>query len=66
MPGLSGGDTYDGLKLINQKVKVMLSTGYSISEQAKKIMEKGCQALIQKPFPMDDLSKKIREVLDKN
>jgi two-component system, cell cycle sensor histidine kinase and response regulator CckA len=64
MPGLSGGETYDALKLINPEVKVILSTGYSISDQAKKIMERGCQSLIQKPFRMDDLSQKIREVLD--
>jgi two-component system, cell cycle sensor histidine kinase and response regulator CckA len=43
----------------------MLSTGYSISEQAKKIMAKGCQALIQKPFRIDDLSQKVKEVLEK-
>jgi PAS domain S-box-containing protein len=64
MPGLSGGDTYDALKLIDPEVKVMLSTGYSVSEQAKKIMDKGCQALIQKPFLINDLSQKIKEVLD--
>jgi hypothetical protein len=41
-----------------------LSTGYSISDQAKKIMDRGCQALIQKLFRVADLSQKIREVLD--
>jgi two-component system cell cycle sensor histidine kinase/response regulator CckA len=64
MPGLSGAETYEGLKLINPEVKVILSTGYSISEQAKKIMNSGCHALIQKPFRIADLSQKIREVLD--
>jgi two-component system, cell cycle sensor histidine kinase and response regulator CckA len=64
MPGLSGSETFDELKLINSEVKVILSTGYSISDQAKKIMASGCQALIQKPFRVADLSQKIREVLD--
>ena len=64
MPGLSGSETYDELKLINPEVKVLLSTGYSASDQAKKIMDSGCQALIQKPFRIADISKKIREVLD--
>jgi CheY-like chemotaxis protein len=63
MPGLSGDETFDGLKLINPQVKVILSTGYAISEQAKKIMEKGCQALIQKPFKIEDLFRKVREVI---
>jgi two-component system, cell cycle sensor histidine kinase and response regulator CckA len=64
MPGCSGGETFDALRLLDPEVKVMLSTGYSICDQTKKIMEKGCQAFIQKPFRMDDLSRKIREVLD--
>jgi len=63
MPGLSGSETYEELKLINPQVKVMVSTGYSVSEQAKKIMEKGCQAIIQKPFRLEDLSQKVREVI---
>ncbi|NTW76791.1 MAG: response regulator [Syntrophaceae bacterium] len=65
MPGLSGNETFDGLKLINPKVKVLLSSGYVTGNQAKEIMEKGCQAFIQKPFRMEEFSQKIREVLDK-
>jgi CheY-like chemotaxis protein len=33
MPGLSGSDTYDALKLIDPEVKVMLSTGYRLQHQ---------------------------------
>jgi CheY-like chemotaxis protein len=65
MPVLSGSETFDALKRMDPNVRVMLSTGYSASDHAKKIMEKGCQAFIQKPFRIDDLSQKIREVLDK-
>ncbi|MEQ8162121.1 MAG: ATP-binding protein [Smithellaceae bacterium] len=65
MPGLSGNETFDGLKLIHPKVKVLLSSGYVTGNQAKIIMEKGCQAFIQKPFRMEEFSRKIREVLDK-
>jgi DNA-binding NtrC family response regulator len=66
MPGLSGGATFDALRLIDPEVRVMLSSGYVVSNEAKKIMEKGCQAFIQKPFRMEELSRKIREVLDRN
>lgn len=64
MPGLSGSETFDQLKLINPEVRVMLATGYSINNQAKKIMEKGCRVFIQKPFHIEELSQKLREVLD--
>jgi CheY-like chemotaxis protein len=63
MPGFSGGETFDSLKSINPEVEVMLSTGYIISDQIKSLMSKGCRGFIQKPFRMEELSEKIREVL---
>jgi len=65
MPDLGGGDTYDELVKIDPDVRVLLSSGYSIDGQASEILERGCDGFIQKPFNMSDLSKKIREILDK-
>ena len=64
MPGMSGGETYDAIKKINPDIKVILSSGYSLEGQATKILERGCNGFIQKPFNVSDLSRKIREVLD--
>ncbi|MRR15415.1 MAG: PAS domain S-box protein [Deltaproteobacteria bacterium] len=64
MPGLNGAETYNQLKAINPHVKVILSTGYSGSEEAQRILDTGCSGLIQKPFRIEDLSQKIREILD--
>jgi two-component system cell cycle sensor histidine kinase/response regulator CckA len=66
MPEMGGGETYDKLKEINPDIKVLLSSGYSIDGQATEILERGCNGFIQKPFNMADLSKKIREILDKD
>jgi len=65
MPEMSGGDTYDRLKEINPDIKGLLSSGYSIDGQATDILKRGCNGFIQKPFNISALSKKIREVLDK-
>jgi two-component system cell cycle sensor histidine kinase/response regulator CckA len=65
MPAMSGGKTYDRLKKINPGVKVILSSGYSLNGQASGILERGCCGFIQKPFNVNELSKKIREVLEK-
>ncbi len=65
MPEMSGGDTYDRLKEINPEIKGLLSSGYSIDGQATDILKRGCNGFIQKPFNISALSKKIREVLDK-
>ncbi|MCX5856403.1 MAG: PAS domain S-box protein [Deltaproteobacteria bacterium] len=63
MPGMSGGDTFDRLKAINPQIRVILSTGYSLTGQAREIMARGCRGFIQKPFRIETLSQKIREVL---
>ncbi|MCK4729668.1 MAG: response regulator [Desulfobacterales bacterium] len=65
MPRMGGGEAYDRMKEINPNVKVLLSSGYSIESQAKEILARGCDAFIQKPFGMQDLSVRIREILDK-
>ena len=64
MPGVGGGEVYDRIKAISPNVKVLLSSGYSIEGQAEKILKRGCDGFIQKPFNIKDLSKKIREILN--
>ncbi len=63
LPEMGGGDIFDTLKKINPKIKVILSSGYSINGEAAEIMERGCDGFIQKPFKMEELSRKLREVL---
>ncbi len=63
MPDMGGGETYDTIKKIDSEVKVLLSSGYSLSGQASEILDRGCNGFIQKPFNMRTLSQKIREVL---
>jgi two-component system, cell cycle sensor histidine kinase and response regulator CckA len=64
MPDLSGKETFSALLRMSPSVKVLLSSGYSLDDQAREIMEIGCRGFIQKPFTMMELSKKIRSVLD--
>ena len=65
MPGMSGGETFDRLKEINPEIKVLLSSGYSINGQASKILERGCDGFIQKPFNLIQLSDKIQGIIVK-
>jgi PAS domain S-box-containing protein len=64
MPVMDGAETYDILKGKNPDIKVLLSSGYGINGQATKIMDRGCNGFIQKPFNIRTLSKKIRDVLE--
>jgi len=63
MPDLSGGKTYDKLKEIDTDVKVLLSSGYCITDEAQKILDRGCSGFIQKPFSISDLANKINAIL---
>ncbi len=66
MPGSSGGEIYDRMKEINPKVKVLLSSGYNIDGEAEAILKRGCDGFIQKPFSLQQVSQKIRMVLEKD
>jgi two-component system cell cycle sensor histidine kinase/response regulator CckA len=64
MPGMDGSQTFDLIRDINPSIPVLLSSGYSLNGQANKIMRKGCNGFIQKPFLITQLSKKIGQILD--
>ena len=66
MPGLEAGDIYDKLRALNPDVKVLLSSGYSLDQKAKAILERGCSGFIQKPFNMKILEEKIEEIKGKD
>jgi two-component system cell cycle sensor histidine kinase/response regulator CckA len=65
MPGMGGGEAFDKLKAIDPSVRVLLSSGYSLNGQAARIMRRGCDGFIQKPFNLEQISKKLREILEK-
>ncbi len=65
MPGMGGGEVYERLKEIDTNVKVLLSSGYSINGQAAEILNRGCDGFIQKPFKLNELSYKLREIISK-
>ena len=64
MPGRSGGETFDRLLQLHPGVRVVLASGYSVNGQAREILDRGCRGFIQKPFHLEKLSRKLREVLD--
>ncbi len=64
MPGLNGADVFRALKMINPEVKVILASGYIMNKQIAAVLEQGCRAFMPKPFRLEDLSIKVREVLD--
>jgi nitrogen-specific signal transduction histidine kinase/CheY-like chemotaxis protein len=64
MPEMGGRETFDLLKEIDPEIKVLLSSGYSLTRQAEEMLACGCKDFIQKPFDMNRLSQKIRRIID--
>jgi PAS domain S-box-containing protein len=64
MPDMDGGVVFDEIRNIDPEIKVILSSGYSENGKVNEVMKRGCNGFIQKPFNMNQLSQKIREVLD--
>ncbi|HHP7236310.1 MAG TPA: response regulator [Desulfobacterales bacterium] len=63
MPGMSGGEVYRRLKQIQPAAKVLISSGVDISGEVAELLQNGCDGFIQKPYRMESLSKKVRQVL---
>jgi PAS domain S-box-containing protein len=65
MPDMGGGQVYEKIKTINPAIKVLLASGYSVDGQAIELLERGCDGFIQKPFTMEELSAKIKLIMEK-
>jgi PAS domain S-box-containing protein len=64
MPEMSGEEIYKKIRQMNPEVKILLASGYSIDGKASQILRYGCNGFIQKPFNIEELSRKLRELLD--
>ncbi len=63
MPNLNGEEVFEELRRRDPDVKVILSSGYDEWDTTRSFEEKGLAGFIQKPYRVDDLIEKIREVL---
>ncbi|MBU4486149.1 MAG: response regulator, partial [Candidatus Delongbacteria bacterium] len=66
LPGMDGSKIFTELKKINPKVKVLISSGYSMSKKVEELLINGAKGFIEKPFSMEELSVKVRDIIDGN
>jgi len=63
MPGINGSETFEYIKKINPDARILLSSGYSQNGDIGRLLKKGCCGFLQKPYNMDQISKKIHTIL---
>ena len=65
MPGMNGSELAKLLKPLYPEIKILYMSGYTDNAIARQgVLEKGVN-YIQKPFTVEGLARKVREVLDK-
>ena len=65
MPGKGGKVCLSELIAINPQVKVLITSGYSSSQQIAELINTGATEFISKPYHQDDLLIAIRKSIDK-
>ncbi|HTR80267.1 MAG TPA: PAS domain S-box protein [Bacteroidota bacterium] len=64
LPTLSGQDVLKKIRKINPNAKVMMASGFFDPESKSDLIAAGAKHFIQKPYLLEEVLMKIREVLD--
>lgn len=64
LPGMDGEKIFIELRKINPNVRVLISSGYSMSKKVEAMLISGAKGFLEKPFSMEELSKKIKAVIE--
>ncbi len=65
MPDMDGESVFESLRAIRPDIKVIFASGYYVMEQTSTLLKEGFCDFLQKPFNLQQLSSKIRAMLDK-
>lgn len=64
MPGLSGTETFDALRALDPRARILLTSGYTEERAAREAVARGAKGFLQKPFLVSELAARVREALE--
>jgi two-component system cell cycle sensor histidine kinase/response regulator CckA len=64
MPEMGGKQCLERLVEMDPRARVIISSGYSMDEQTKEVVESGARGFVRKPFQLEQMLHAVREVLD--
>ncbi|GAB4405557.1 MAG: hypothetical protein OHK0032_00070 [Thermodesulfovibrionales bacterium] len=66
MPKMSGDEAFHRIKMIDPAVKVLVSSGYGMGEQMRKMIgDAGIEGFVQKPYDINEIAETVKNVLSK-
>ena len=65
MPEMNGLELFEALKKFDPDIKVLLTTGYSFGEKMQAVIDRGIKGYLQKPYGFEEISLKLKEILEK-
>jgi CheY-like chemotaxis protein len=64
MPEMNGQEVVDKLRIMDHDIKVLLSSGGLSVAEENKVVARGFNGFLKKPYNMNTLSEKIAEILN--
>ena len=64
-PGINGLETYEMILKINPDQKAIIASGFSETEEVKKVQQLGARQYIKKPYSLKTIAKAVKDELEK-
>jgi len=64
LPGLDGWQLLQELRVLNDRVRVLIASGFISNRDLARLQEGGIQGIIGKPFRLAELQRQIRAALE--
>lgn len=64
MPGIGGAEALRRIRAIAPEVKVVISSGFTDRVSSASLTDEGAAGIITKPYRMETLGSRLRELLD--
>lgn len=63
MPKMSGKESFQGMKLIDPDVRVILCSGFKMDERVEELMRMGVLSFVQKPYTLKKLAESVQSAM---
>jgi PAS domain S-box-containing protein len=63
MPTLDGRQAFRALRALDPEIKVIVASGFVADDRVEELLADGASGFVEKPFDLDQLSRKIDEAL---